>query len=66
MNNDIKIDWKKYVDANIRVHVIDGDTDINTLNVEGLNTNIQSYIEKNIPEHLDDKYELITNRLKQS
>lgn len=55
-----------YVDANIRVHIIDGDTDINTLNVEGLNTNIQSYIEKNIPEHLDDKYELITNRLKQS
>ena len=55
-----------YVDANIRVHVIAGDTDINTLNVEGLNTNIQSYIEKNIPKHLDDKYELITNRLKQS
>jgi hypothetical protein len=55
-----------YVDANIRVHIIDGDTDINTLSVEGLNTNIQSYIEQNIPKHLDDKYELITNKLKQA
>lgn len=53
-----------YVDANIRVHIIDTDTDINTLNVEGFQTNISKYIEQNIPEHLDDKYELITNKLK--
>jgi len=55
-----------YVDANIRVHVIDNDTDINTLNVEGFQTNISKYIEQNIPEHLDEKYELITNKLKES
>ena len=55
-----------YVDANIRVHVIDDDTDINTLNVEGLNTNIKSYIEQNIPEHLNNKYEIITNKLKEA
>ena len=55
-----------YVDANIRVHVIDADTDINTLNVEGFQTNISKYIEQNIPDHLDDKYELITNKLKES
>ena len=55
-----------YVDANIRVHIIDADTDINTLIVEGLNTNIQEYIERNIPKHLGNKYEQITNKLKQS
>ena len=55
-----------YIDANIRVHIIDGDTDINTLNVEGFQTNISKYIEQNIPEHLDEKYELITNKLKEA
>ena len=55
-----------YIDANIRVHIIDGDTDINTLNVEGFQTNISKYIEQNIPEHLDKKYELITNKLKEA
>ena len=55
-----------YIDANIRVHIIDSDTDINTLNVEGFQTNISKYIEQNIPEHLDDKYELITNKLKEA
>ena len=62
----IKLLKTTYVNANIRVHLIDNDTDINTLSVEGINTNIQTYIENNIPEHLDDKYELITNRLKES
>lgn len=55
-----------YIDANIRVHIIDSDTDINTLNVEGFQTNISKYIEQNIPEHLDEKYELITNKLKEA
>lgn len=55
-----------YIDANIRVHIIDSDTDINTLNVEGFQTNISKYIEQNIPKHLDEKYELITNKLKEA
>ena len=62
----IKFLKTNYVDANIRVHIIDSDTDINTLNIEGFNANIQTYIEQNIPDHLDDKYELITNKLKQA
>lgn len=52
-----------YVDSNIRLHVIDDDTDIKTLSVEGFNTNINQYIEDNIPEHLDNKYKLIKNKL---
>lgn len=52
-----------YVDSNIRVHVIDEDTNIETLNVEGFSTNISEYIEGNIPEHLDDKFQLIKKKL---
>ena len=52
-----------YVDANIRLHTIDDDTDISTLSVEGFNTNIETYIQENIPEHLDEKYMKIKNKL---
>lgn len=52
-----------YVDSNIKVHVIDEDTNMETLNVEGFNTNISQFIENNIPEHLDDKFEKIKNKL---
>ena len=52
-----------YIDANIRLHVIDDDTNIETLNVQGFNTNISQYIDDNIPEHLDDKYVKIKNKL---
>jgi len=55
-----------YVDSNIRIHVIDDDTDITTLSVAGFNTNIESYIEDNIPEHLDDKFTLIKNKMKEA
>lgn len=52
-----------YVDANIRLHTIDDDTDISTLSVEGFNTNIETYIQENMPEHLDEKYMKIKNKL---
>lgn len=52
-----------YIDSNIRVHVIDEDTNIETLNVQSFNTNISQYIESNIPEHLDEKYTKIKNKL---
>lgn len=55
-----------YVDSYIRVHVIDDTTNIETLSVEGFNTNISKYIDDNIPEHLDSKYEKIKNKLKES
>lgn len=52
-----------YYDSNIRVHVIDDDTNIETLSIEGFNTNISQYIENNIPTHLDDKFVKIKNKL---
>ena len=52
-----------YIESNIRVHVIDEDTNIETLNVQSFNTNISQYIESNIPEHLDEKYLKIKNKL---
>lgn len=52
-----------YIESNIRVHVIDEDTNIETLNVQSFNTNISQYIESNIPEHLDEKYTKIKNKL---
>ena len=55
-----------YIDSNIRVHIIDDDTDITTLSVAGFNTNIESYIEDNIPEHLDDKFTRIKNKMKEA
>jgi len=54
-----------YINANIRLHIIDDDTNIDTLEVAGFSTNIQTYIEKNIPEHLDDKYNTIKQKLQE-
>ena len=53
----------KYIDCNIKVHVIDKNTNLETLAIEGFNTNISEYIESNIPEHLTNKYEIIKNKL---
>ena len=55
-----------YINSNIRLHVIDDDTNIENLSIEGFNTNISKYIEDNIPKHLDSKYEKIKNKLQQS
>ena len=52
-----------YVDSNIRLHVIDEDTNITTLSVTAFNTNISAYIDQNIPKHLNNKYEIIKNKL---
>ena len=55
-----------YTNANIRIHVIE-DTEINNTSYvgEGLNTNINHYIESNIPEHLNDKFEYIKDKINQ-
>jgi len=55
----------KYISSNIRLHVIDDETNIENLTVNGFNTNIETYIEQNIPEHLDEKYNLIKTRLQE-
>ena len=52
-----------YVDSNIRSHTIDEDTDMTTLSVATFNTNIETYIEDNIPEYLDEKYQIIKDKI---
>ena len=52
-----------YIDSNIRLHVIDDDTNIVTLSVASFNTNIESYINSNIPKHLDEKYNYIKEKI---
>ena len=59
----IKYLKNKYYNSQIRIHIIDDDTDIKTLSVDGFNTNISKYIDNNIPEHLNDKYEIIKNKI---
>lgn len=52
-----------YINSNVRLHVIDKTVNATTLSVEGFNTNISQYIEKNIPKHLDNKYNKIKNKI---
>ena len=65
------IDQIKYLklthpDSNMKVNVIDEDTNLETLSIEGFDTNISKYIEDNIPEHLDNKYNIIKNKLQEN
>lgn len=54
-----------YINANIRLHIIDDETNLETLSVNGFNTNLETYIEQNIPDHLDKKYNLIKSKIKE-
>lgn len=54
-----------YIDSNIRLHTIDENTDMTTLSVASFNTNIETYIEDNIPDYLDEKYQKIKKQLKE-
>ena len=60
----IKAIKTSYTDAYIRIHTVD---DINSEDVKfsgnGFNTNINEYIQNNIPTHLNDKYEYIKHKL---
>lgn len=53
----------QYPEANIRLHIINDDTNIDTLESSSLSVNINTYIEKNIPEHLETKYKIIKEKL---
>lgn len=53
----------QYPEANIRLHIMNDDTNIDTLESSSLNVNINTYIEKNIPEHLETKYKIIREKL---
>ena len=50
------------MNSNIKVNVID-DNIINSTQGVNLSTNIDTYIEENIPEHLLEKYESIKDKL---
>lgn len=52
-----------YLDANIKINIIDEYESGEMLSVEGFNTNIQTYIKDNIPEHLNNKYEYIKEKM---
>ena len=54
-----------YIDSNIRLHIIDEDTNVTTLSVQAFNTNISAYIDQNIPKHLNNKYTLIKEKINQ-
>ena len=56
----IKLD---YPDSNIRVHVINDDMNIFTPNNTNFDININTYIENNIPEHLETKYKFIKDKI---
>lgn len=59
----IKYLKSSYMSSNIKVNIID-DNLINPVNGADLsNTNIDTYIEENIPEHLIEKYEIIKEQL---
>ena len=60
----VKFLKNKYVDSNVRVHIIDSDYEIDNTNIKGINSNIGKYIEDNIPTNLNDKYLYIKDKIK--
>ena len=60
----LKLLKTSYTFANIRIHVIDDEElEKPEVSATGFNTNITDYIESNIPDHLNDKYTMIKNKL---
>lgn len=53
----------KYLESDIRVHIVDREQDMDVVSAEGFNTDIDRYIEDNIPENLDSKYRMIHDRI---
>lgn len=60
----IKYLKNKYLDSNVRVHIIDSDYELENTNIQGLHSNIGQYIEDNIPENLNKKYLYIKDKIK--
>lgn len=55
-----------YINANIFIHTINEDTDLTTLSEASYNMNIDNYISNNIPEYLNDKYQIIKTKLNEN
>ena len=60
----IKYLKNKYLDSNVRVHIIDSEYELENTNIQGLHSNIGQYIEDNIPENLNKKYLYIKDKIK--
>ena len=64
--DQIKMLKAKYVDGNIRVHLIDDD-EINIDNVDisslSFSPNINEYIQTNLPSHLNTKFDYLKNKI---
>jgi len=54
----------KYADYNIRIKIIDNSLG-ETLELSYFNANIDKYIEENVPEYLNDKYNIVKTKLRQ-
>lgn len=62
--DQIKFLKTTYVDANIRVHIVDDyESETVKFNPSGMNTNINEYIETNIPDELKAKFEYIKQKI---
>lgn len=60
----IKYLKNKYIDSNVRVHIIDSEYELDNTNIQGLNSNIGQYIEDNVPKKLNKKYLYIKEKIK--
>ena len=56
----------KFINSNIAVHIIDSEDTKDIISAEGFNTNINEYIKDNIPDKLDEKYNLIKNKIEEN
>ena len=55
----------KYVNSNVKVNIID-DSVIEKLSTASFDTNIDKYIEQNMPIHLTEKYENVKHKIEEN
>ena len=61
--DQIKYIRTTYTSSNISIRVVEDNEVSPTFVAEGFNTNINKYIESNIPKHLTDKYQMIKSKI---
>ena len=55
----------KYVNSNVKVNIID-DSVIEKLSTASFDTNIDKYIQQNMPIHLTEKYENVKHKIEEN
>lgn len=63
--DQIKMLKTTYVDTTFKVKPMEDEEVKHVFSAEGFSTNISQYIEDNIPDHLNPKYEMIKERVKE-